>query len=411
MRLCVDYRGLNKITIKNRHPLPLISETLDRLSGAKVFTKLDLKDAYHRIRIRAGNEWKTAFRTRYGHFEYTVMPFGLANAPATFQAYINRAMAGYVDVFCVVYLDDILIYSDSEEEHQKHVKRVLDRLKQFALYANLKKCEFTTRKVEFLGYIVSVDGIAMDPRRVSTIKEWPVPTSYREVQVFLGFANFYRRFIANYSRIASPLTGLLQGGKDGKHFGPFRWPPEAEAAFRQLVDAFTSAPILVHFDPSRKSRMETDASGQAVAAVFSQLQENGKWHPVAFFSRKMIPAEKSYETHDQELLAIVAAFKHWRHYCEGSSYPIEVLTDHNNLKGFMKVKILNGRQARWAVKLAAFDFTISHQAGRRNPADAPSRRPDYEEANAMLAGLLPTLQKKLHVCSVLLHRGDNRCPK
>ena len=171
LRLCVDYRGLNAVTIKNRHPLPLITETLDRLCGAKRFSKLDLKDAYHRIRIKRGDEWKTAFRTRYGHFEYLVMPFGLANAPATFQAYINRALAGLVDVTCVVYLDDILIFSEDPAEHWQHVKQVLQRLRQYQLYANLKKCAFNTTQVEFLGFIVSTAGVEMDPRRVATIKE------------------------------------------------------------------------------------------------------------------------------------------------------------------------------------------------------------------------------------------------
>jgi hypothetical protein len=169
LRLCVDYRGLNKITVKNRLALPLISETLDRLSEGRVFTKLDLKDAYHRIRIRRGDEWKTAFRTRYGHFEYTVMPFGLTNAPATFQGYINRALSGLVDVFCVVYLDDILIFSDNEEEHWKHVAHVLERLQRYRLYANLKKCQFAVNQVEFLGFIVSTDGVSMDPSRVDVI--------------------------------------------------------------------------------------------------------------------------------------------------------------------------------------------------------------------------------------------------
>ena len=178
LRLCVDYQGLNQVTIKNRHPLPLISETLDRLSGAKVFSKLDLKDAYHCIRICKGDEWKTAFRTQYGHFEYMVMPFGLANAPATFQAYINKALAGLVDIFCVVYLDDILIYSKSIDDHKEHVMQILERLRTFQLYANPKKCEFSTTKVEFLGFIILTDGISMDPRRVEAIRDWPVPKSF-----------------------------------------------------------------------------------------------------------------------------------------------------------------------------------------------------------------------------------------
>ena len=399
LRLCVDYRGLNAVTIKNRHPLPLITETLDRLCGAVLFTKLDLTNAYHRIRIKKGDEWKTAFRTRYGHFEYQVMPFGLANAPATFQAYINKALRGLIDIFCVVYLDDILIYSSDPAEHWRHVRLVLERLKQYQLYVNLKKCEFATTKVEFLGFIVSTDGVQMDPERVRTIQEWPPPKSYRELQIFLGFVNYYRRFIEGYSKLSAPLTGLLKGSKGGKKSGPFQWSDEQEQAFRRLRDAFVSIPILHHYDPIKKIKMESDASNFAVAGIISQQDQFGNWRPVAFWSRKMIPAEQNYETHDQELLAIVALFQQWRHYCEGAAHPIEVWSDHNNLRGFMKQKQLNSRQARWALKLAAYDFEIFHQAGKTNPADGPSRRPDYEGVSEWNTRLLPTLQNKLALTS------------
>ena len=396
LRLCVDYRGLNKVTVKNRHPLPLISETLDRLNGAKQFTKLDLKDAYHRMRIRKGDEWKTAFRTRYGHFEYLVMPFGLTNAPATFQAYINKSLIGLIDQFCVVYLDDILIYSETPAEHVQHVRQVLDRLRRASLFVGLRKCEFFTTQVEFLGFIVSTDGVSMDKRRVAAIQDWPKPTSYHEVQVFLGFVNFYRRFIHHYSQIAGPLTGLLKGSEKGKKSGPFEWPIEAERAFTRLQNAFMGAPLLRHFDPNLPIRLETDASEFAVAGILTQLDDVTKqWHPVAFHSRKMIDAERNYETYDQELLAIVTMFKHWRHYLEGANDAVEVLTDHNNLKYFMGQPNLNGRQARWAMKLASFDFFISHRPGKTNPADAPSRRPDYKDENLAINKLLPTLQQKL----------------
>ena len=400
LRLCVDYRGLNKVTTKNRHPLPLITETLDRLCGAKKFTKLDLKDAYHRIRIKEGDEWKTAFRTRYGHFEYLVMPFGLANAPATFQAYINRALAGLVDVFCVVYLDDILIYSNSEEEHWEHVKQVLSRLRKFELFVNLDKCAFDTKELEFLGYIVSTDGVKMDPGRVTSISEWPQPKTHRDVQVFLGFANFYRRFIYQYSKIAAPLTDLLKGAKQGKKTEPLEWSSTAHSAFVELRDVFTRAPLLAHFDPSWRIKVETDASGFGIAAILSQLNPvEGAWHPVAFWSRKMAPAEQNYETHDQELLAIVKCFEQWRHYLEGAQETVEVLSDHDNLRGFMNVKSLNARQRRWVMKLAAVDFEISHRAGSTNPADPPSRRPDYQGDNPDAFSMLPTLQQKLSLSS------------
>lgn len=440
LRLCVDYRGLNAITQRNRYPLPLVTEIMDRLSNAKVYTKLDLRDAYHRIRIKEGQEWMTAFRTRYGHFEYTVMPFGLVNAPASFQSYVHRALSNLLDICCVVYLDDILIYSNSEEEHVKHVREVLDRLRKFRLYIKLSKCEFHTRRVGYLGFIVTPEGIEMEQDRVASIEDWPEPENPREILMFTGFANFYRRFIEGYSRITLPLTELTREEKRGetavqpkkkgtpragrnkqprRNPSPnkiekkevkkrhnafldkkFKLPEKAKEAFNKLKEAFTEAPLLRHFDPRLRIRVETDASGYAISGIISQLQEDdGQWHPVAFWSRKMIDAERRYEAHDGELLAIVEAFKHWRHYLEGSRYPVVVKSDHANLRSFMepKMKRLNGRQARWAEMLTAFDFIIEHRPGIKNPADAPSRRPDYEpeEGDTFDGTLLPTLQAKL----------------
>jgi transposase InsO family protein len=399
MRLCVDYRGLNDLTIKDRTPLPLIAETLDRLSGAQVFSALDLKDAYYRIPIKRGDEWKTAFRTRYGHFEYMVMPFGLTNAPATFQAYINKALAGYLDEFCVVYLDDILIYSKTTEEHARHLRLVMERLRQYALYANRKKCSFYTQSVRFLGFVVSNTGVSIDPDRVATIAEWPEPQSYRDIQQFIGFANYYRRFIEGFSRITKPLNKMLEGMVNGRKPGKVKLEGDAAEAFRTLRFAFTKAPILVHYTVEAPIKVETDASNFACSGILSQLQstgsENPQWHPVAFWSRKFKPAETRYPTYDQEMLGIVGAFEHWRHYLEGATHPVQVLTDHNNLKGFMKLKKLNPRQARWATFLAAFDFEIEHRSGKTNPADAPSRRPDYASGEDTSSGLIPTLQAKL----------------
>ena len=398
LRLCVDYRGLNEISMKDRCPLPLISETLDRLSRAAWFSKMDLRDAYHRIPIKKGDEWKTAFRTRYGHFEYLVMPFGLTNAPATFQAYINRALAGLFDVCCVVYLDDILIYSNTREQHAEHLRLVLERLRKYALYASLKKCEFFTHELEFLGFVVSAAGVTMDRRKVHAIETWPTPMTLKETQSFLGFANFYRRFIRHYSKIAAPLTALTKGNKDSNAAVPFKWTAEAEEAFCMLRDAFTSAPILKHYDPVLPIKMETDASGFAAAGILLQLfagEKTAIWHPIAYWSRKLSPAEVNYETHDQELLAIVESFKQWRHYLEGAQHTIRVLSDHNNLRGFMSMKQLNGRQARWATYLARFDFVIEHNKGVNNPADGPSRRADYAGGTQAATNLLPTLQKKL----------------
>lgn len=313
LRLCVDYHGLNKVTVRNRTPLPLITETLDRLRHSKVFTKLDLKDAYHCIRIREGDEWKTAFRTRYGHFEYMVMLFGLTNAPATFQAYINQALIGLVDVICIIYLDDILVFSEDPAEHTTSVRRVLNRLRTHQLYANLAKCTFKESEVEFLGFLVRPHGITMDPSRVTTVSEWPTPKSTCDIQVFLGFANFYRRFIKGYSRLAGPLTDLLKTTRDGRPTGPFQMGPRAGAAFAALKRRFTEAPILRHYDPALRVRLETDASRYAVSGILSQLfgaDLTAKWHPIAFFSKKMTPVQLRYNTHDKELMAIVLSMEH-----------------------------------------------------------------------------------------------------
>ena len=387
----MDYRGLNTLTIKNRYPLPLIGESLDRLGRAKRFTHLDLTNAYHRMRIREGDEWKTAFRTRYGHFEYQVMPFGLSNAPASFQGYIKKILAEKLDIFVIVYLDDILIYTeDSGQGHVEAVKWVLENIRKNGLFANLKKCRFHQDEVRFLGYVVSGRGIRMEEERIEAVKNWPEPKSVRDVQVFMGFANFYRRFIRGFSKIAAPLTSMLKSNLVA-NTGPPKarrgeeeccfLTPAAKLAFAQLKQAFTEVPILRHFDPERHIRLETDASGYAIGGVLSQLDiETGQWHPVAYFSRKMIPAETRYETHDGELLAIVEAFKNWRHYLEGCKHEVLVLTDHNNLRRFMDTKSLSPRQVRSAQELSRYNFRIDYRQGKANGAgDALARYPQRSQ--------------------------------
>ena len=369
LRLVVDYRGLNKVTIRNRYALPLISSLLERLSGAKFFTKLDLRGAYNLVRIRPGDEWKTAFRTRYGHFEYTVMPFGLTNAPTVFQHMANDIFRDFLDIFIIVYLDDILIYSKTQEEHDIHVRQALERLREYGLYAKLEKCSFDQRQVEFLGYVVSSNGISMDRAKVQTVLDWQTPLSVRDVQCFLGFANFYRKFIKDYSKIVLPLTELTQKNR------PFVWSTNANSAFEGLKQAFTSAPILRHVDPKKRFILEADASDFALGSVLSQIGDDGQLHPVAFHSRKFEAAEINYEIHDKELLAIVDSFQQWRHFLEGSSQQILVYNDHKNLQYFQSARVLSRRQARWAQFLTHFDFIILYRPGmQQGKADALSRR-------------------------------------
>jgi hypothetical protein len=368
LRMCVDYRGLNKVTKKNRYPLPLISGLLEQLGRAKIFTKIDLRGAYNLVRIKEGDEWKTTFRTRYGHFEYNVMPFGLTNAPAVFQHMMNDIFREHLDDFVVIYLDDILIFSKNEEEHEKHVRLVLEKLRERGLYAKLEKCLFHQTEMEFLGFIATTDGLKMDPKKVEAIVSWEVPKTVRDVQCFLGFANFYRIFIKYYSQIAAPLTRLTCKDK-------LEWGPQAENAFQDLKTAFTTAPILVHPDFAKAFYLETDASDFALGAVLSQMDEDKKLHPVAFYSRKFSAAEINYEIHDKELLAIVDSFQEWRHFLEGAAHPVTVYTDHKNLEYFMSARILNRRQARWNMSLSRFDFVITYRPGKQQGlSDALSRR-------------------------------------
>ncbi len=278
LRPCIDYRGLNNITVKNTYPLPLMSSAFERLQGASIFTKLDLRNAYHLVRIREGDEWKTAFNTPRGHFEYLVMPFGLSNSPAVFQALVNDVLRDMVDQFIYVYLDDILIFSSSLQEHVQHVRRVLQRLLENGLFVKAEKCAFHAQSVPFLGFIVSPEGVRMDPDRVKAVVDWPTPDSRKALLRFLGFANFYRRFIRNFSQLAAPLTALTSTKMT------FRWSNAAEAAFTKLRGRFVSAPILRAPDPTRQFVVEVDASEVGVGAVLSQrATSDDKVHPCAFF--------------------------------------------------------------------------------------------------------------------------------
>jgi hypothetical protein len=259
------------------------------------------------------------------------MPFGLTNAPAVFQNYINSALSDLLDICCIVYLDDILIYSKTKESHTQHVRMVLSRLIQYKLYAKLLKCEFHTQKVGYLRFIISPEGIAIEEDRVRTIRTWPEPKSVREVRIFLGFANYYRRFIEGFSRVAHALHQITQrpgGAAKGGHqqrkeeSRELTLDNEARRAFETLREKFVNGPILVHFDPTLPCQVETDASGFAISGIISQphADKHGKdrSHLIAYYSRKMNPAERNYDTHDGELLAVVEAFKHWRYYLEGA---------------------------------------------------------------------------------------------
>jgi hypothetical protein len=367
LRFCVDFRKLNAITRRDQYPLPLIDETLARLSRAKIFTKLDIRQAFYRIRMDPASEDLTTFRTRYGSYKYKVVPFGLTNGPATFQHYMNDILMEYLDDFCTAYLDDILIYSDNPLEHEEHVRKVLLRLRKAGLQADIKKCEFHVTRTKYLGFIISTDGVEVDPKKVEVIRNWKYPTTVKGVQSFLGFCNFYRRFIRDYGRLTAPLTQLTR--KDHA----FQFNQDCIQAFEKLRIALIQAPILAHFDVDRHCLLETDASDTVVAAVFSQLGLDGEYHPIAYFSKSMAPAEMNYPIHDKEMLAIVRAFEHWRSELEGTDHPVEVLTDHKALEYFMGTKSLSARQARWAEILSRYNFKILYRPGKTNTADPLTR--------------------------------------
>jgi len=374
LRLCVDYRALNDITIKDRHPLPRIEETLNQIRGCKYFTRLDPRACFNQIRIKEGDEWKTAFRTRYGLYEFLVMPFGLTNAPATAQRYVNDTLREFLDIFCVCYIDDILIYSKTLKEHKAQVRKVLQKLKDAGLFVKPEKCEFSVEKTTFLGFVFSEQGLEMDPEKVNAVLNWETPKSVKDIQCFLGFANFYRRFIDRYSHMCQPLFNLLR--KDVA----FAWDASCDLVFQQLKKAFTSAPVLRHFDPDLETLIETDASDYVVSGILSQKHPNASGdklvlHPVAFISEKMSPAECNYGIGDKELLAIVVALEKWHIYLHQLPHAFTILTDHHNLQTFTTKALLSRRQARWAHEIAQYDFRIVFRPGVQNgKADALTRR-------------------------------------
>jgi len=289
------------------------------------------------VHIAEGDEWKTAFWTRYGAFEWSVMPFRLTNALASFQRFMNDLFSDLLDVCIVVYLDDILIYSNDITQHWEHVKEVLKKLQKAGLYVKAEKCEFHSDSVEYLGYVLSPFGLTISDGKVKTIQEWPEPKKVKDIQSFLGFANFYRCFIFNYSNIVIPLTRLTR--KDAS----WNFDENCRKAFNTLKQAFTSAPILTHWVPDTQLIVETDASDYALAAILSIVTKNNEIYPVAFHSRTFSAPELNYNVYDKELLAIFEAFKIWRHYLEGSTLPIDVVTDHKNLEYFLTTKVLTRR--------------------------------------------------------------------
>jgi transposase InsO family protein len=359
-RCCIDYRALNSITVKDRFPMPTIDELLDDLGSASWFSKLDLRQGFHQIRMHDDDIPKTTFRTHQGHYEYRVMPFGLCNAPSTFQAAMNELLQPFLRHFVAVFFDDILVYSVSLEEHVLHLDQVFSSLLSAQFYLKQSKCLFAQRKLEYLGHIISGEGVQVDPSKISAMVDWPVPTSTTSLRGFLGLTGFYRKFIRNYAAIATPLTKLLR--KDA-----FLWTAEAQTAFESLKQAMTKAPLLASPNFSIPFVLETDASGIAMGAVL--MQNN---HPIAFFSKPFCQRLLNSSTYVRELHAITTAVKKWRQYLLGHKFII--FTDHKSLKQLISQVIQTPEQQVYLSKLLGFDFTIQYKAGNTNVvADALSR--------------------------------------
>jgi hypothetical protein len=366
LRLVQDYRRLNKITIKNCYPLPLAADIVNRLTGAQHFTKFDVRWGYHNICIKAGDEWKAAIITNRMEVEPTVMGFGMTNSPATFQSLMNSVFADLIATGVVaVYMDDILIYTPTLVKHRKIVREVLQRLQDHDLYLKPEKCKFEKQEIEYLGMIIRPGEVRMDPGKVSAVRDWPTPTTLRDVRAFLGFSNFYRRFIKDFSSIARPLHDLTK--KDV----PWQWHAEQQHAFDTLKEKFCQEPILKVYDPELETRVEVDASGYATGGILSQKYPDGLWHPIAYRSSSMSKEEHNYEIYDREMLGCIRALEDWRHYLEGISF--EIVTDHKNIEWWASMRDLNRRQARWTLYLSRFSFKITYRKGELMQANALSR--------------------------------------
>ncbi|KAL5803527.1 hypothetical protein ACOSQ4_031832 [Xanthoceras sorbifolium] len=364
LRLCIDYRQLNKLTVKNKYPLPRIDDLFDQLRGACVFSKIDLRTGYHQLRIKESDVPKTAFRTRYGHYEFVVMPFGLTNAPAAFMDLMNRIFRPYLDQFVVVFIDDILVYSQTVEDYNRHLRVVLQILREKQLYGKLSKCEFWLPEIAFLGHIVSAEGIKVDPKKIEAIVEWKPPRNITEVRSFLGLAGYYRRFVKGFSSIASSLTKLLH--KNVR----FEWTDRCQAAFDRLKAMLVEAPVLIQPVSGKDFVIFSDASHHGLGCV---LMQEGK--VVAYASRQLKNHELNYLIHDLELAAIVFALKIWRHYLYGEK--CYIYTDHKSLKYLPTQRELSETETmrRWIELIKDYDCTIDYHPRKANVvADALSRK-------------------------------------
>jgi hypothetical protein len=381
-RMCIDYRALNQVTLKNGYPLPRIQELLDQIGNARVLSKIDLASGFWQVRLTEQAVPKTAFNTIWGKYEWLAMPFGLCNAPATFQTLMNEALRPFLGKFVIVYLDDVLIFSKTKEEHYEHLEKVLEVLRRERLVIQPEKCTFATDQLEFCGHTIGKGQIKPIPAKVDIVKNWPRPRNVHELRQFLGLATYYRRFIRGFASICVPLHELLKESDVELRklkFRPIRWNVACEMAFRKLKRMLTDEPILIQPDLSKPFTIETDASEWAIGMVLLQLGADGRLHPIAFDGRKLTGAELNYPVHEKELLAIKEALRLWDRYIENGTQTT-IVTDHASLQYLQTTVTYSKRLARWVDEFQEYDLKIQYRKGSDAIVpDALSRRPDLVE--------------------------------
>ncbi len=396
--LCMNYRDLNEITVKNNYSLSLLFEMLNHFAHAKYFIKIDIHNVYHCIQIRKNNEWKMTFHTRYDQFEYQMMLFELINASAIFQFYVNHTLKSFMNICCMIYLNDILVYSEMKEQHWEHVCNIFRALLKYWLYVKLLKCTFNHSEVIFLRFVIKQRNIQMKQSCINTITSWSELKSVKNILIFLRFARFYQQFIRKFFQIIALLTNLIKNAKKKAMCSLFAMTLKARKAFERLKAVFVNALILKHYDWNADLCMKINASNREVEDVLSQKNKTNQWHFIVYYSYKFKEVEVQWDMHDKELYIIVLNFKNWQHYLQSSKWFICVITDHNNLRYFMMTKKLNVQQMRWAEKLAAFNFHIKYHRDKLNSANASSRRLDIMKLNDSKKNndyFLSTLQNKL----------------
>jgi hypothetical protein len=381
--MCPDFCALNKITIKDKFPIPVIDDLLDELSGAQFFTKLDLRSGYHQIRMKEADIPKMAFRTHEGHYEFLVMPFGLCNAPSTFQSLMNHVFHPFLHHFVLVFFDDILIYSKTWKDHLTHVDQVLHLLAQHQLFLKQSKCAFGASEVEYLGHLVGKDGVRVDPEKIEAMQDWPHLKTLKSLRGFLGLTGYYRKFVKNYGKIAAPLTALLKNNS-------FTWTPAVAQAFQTLKMSMCTTPVLALPDFTKTFVLECDASEKGIGVV---LMQEGR--PLAFTSKQLSEKNLGKPIYEKEMLAILHAVELWRPYLLGQRFQIK--TDHQSLKYFLEQHISSQEQQKWVTKLFGYDYEIIYKKGKDNVvADALSRKYEDEGSLFSLSFIVPDWLQAVH---------------